>query len=50
VGAILDFVGYVQTPLGAVLAIAIVAVFYFWAVDLRRLTRAKRLAESAHGS
>jgi hypothetical protein len=48
-GAILDLVGYVQTPLGAVLAIAGVAVFYFWAVDLRRLWSAKRLAESAPG-
>ena len=48
-GAILDFVGYMQTPLGAVLAIAAVAVFYFWAVDLRRLWSAKRLAESAPG-
>ena len=36
-GVILDLVGYVQTPLGAVFAIATVAVFYFWAVDLRRL-------------
>jgi hypothetical protein len=48
-GAILDLVGYVQTPLGAILAIAAVAVFYFWAVDLRRLWSAKRLAESAPG-
>ena len=48
-GAILDFVGYVQTPLGAVWAIAAVAVFYFWAVDLHRLRSVKRLAESAHG-
>ena len=48
-GAILDLVGYVQTPLGAVFAIAAVAVFYFWAVDLRRLWSAKRLAESAPG-
>jgi hypothetical protein len=48
-GAILDLVGYVQTPLGAVSAIAAVAVFYFWAVDLRRLWNAKRLAESAPG-
>jgi hypothetical protein len=47
--AILDLVGYVQTPLGAVLAISAVAVFYFWAVDLRRLWSAKRLAESAPG-
>jgi hypothetical protein len=46
-GAILDLVGYVQTPLGA--AIAAGAVFYFWAVDLRRLWSAKRLAESAPG-
>jgi predicted PurR-regulated permease PerM len=30
-------------------AIAAVAVFYFWAVDLRRLWSAKRLAESAPG-
>jgi hypothetical protein len=42
-----DLVGYVQTPLGAALAIAAVAVFYFWAVDLRGLWSAKRLAESA---
>jgi hypothetical protein len=46
-GAILDLMGYVQTPLGAVFVIAAVAVFYFWAVDLRRLWSAKRLAESA---
>jgi uncharacterized protein YjbJ (UPF0337 family) len=31
-GAILDLVGYLQTPLGAVLAIAALAVFYSWAV------------------
>ena len=43
-GAILDLMGYVQTPLGAVFVIAAVAVFYFWAVDLRRLWSAKRLA------
>jgi hypothetical protein len=30
--------------LGAVFVIAAVAVFYFWAVDLRRLWSAKRLA------
>jgi hypothetical protein len=48
-GGILDLVGYVQTPLGAVFAIAAVAVFYFWAVDLHRLWSAKRLAESAPG-
>jgi hypothetical protein len=48
-GAILDLVGYVQTPLGAVFAIAAGAVFYFWAVDLRRLWSAKRLAKSARG-
>ena len=48
-GAILDLVGHVQTPLGAVSAIAAVAVFYFWAVDLRKLWNAKRLAESAPG-
>jgi hypothetical protein len=48
-GVILDLVGYVQTPLGAVFAIATVAVFYFWAVDLRRLWSAKRLAVSARG-
>ena len=48
-GAILDLVGYMQTPLGAVFAIAAGAVFYFWAVDLRRLWSAKRLAESAPG-
>jgi hypothetical protein len=35
---------YVQTPLGAVFVITAVAVFYFWAVDLRRLWSAKRLA------
>jgi hypothetical protein len=46
-GAMLDFVGYVQTPLGAVFAIAAAAVFYFWAVDFRRMWSAKRLAESA---
>jgi hypothetical protein len=48
-GVILDLVGYVQTPLGAVFAIATVAVFYFWAVDLRRLWSVKRLAELARG-
>ena len=48
-GAILDLVGYVQTPLGAGLVIAAVAVFYFWVVDLRRLWSAKRLAVSARG-
>ncbi len=45
----LDLVGYVQTPLGAVLAIAAVAVFYFWTVDLRGLWSAKGLAELAPG-
>ena len=48
-GAIFDLVNYVQTPLGAIFAIAAVAVFYFWAVDLRRLWSAKRLAELAPG-
>ena len=48
-GVILDLVGYVQTSLGAVFAIATVAVFYFWALDLRRLWSAKRLAELARG-
>ena len=40
-------VGYVQTPLGAVLAITAVAVFYFWAINLA--SSAKRLAGSAPG-
>jgi hypothetical protein len=40
---------YAAGRVGAVLAIAAVAVFYFWAVDLRRLWNAKRLAESAPG-